>query len=174
MAIGSPSSQCINWKWGKVKHRRPDNSAAVWHISASCVCITALSSVIAGWPGSGDMGSGGGGGGTDGRGWAVAAHFCFTKHSNNVHIRDRYLGPFDSIWDFQNEQQGKKDCLEVRLYVTRSRMHAFCLLFGRQHQCHLQDGKRVTSPTTRWPRSQERQSVWMLRMCRVVLRRETR
>ena len=114
MAIGSPSSQCINWKWGKVKHRRPDNSAAVWHISASYVCITALSSVIAGWAGSGDTRRrgdkgrgrlGGGGGGQT----AAEAHFCFTKHPNNVHIRDRYLGPFDLMWNVQtsNEQQGK-------------------------------------------------------------------
>lgn len=45
--------------------------------------------------GEDESGEGGiGGGAADG---AVAAHFCFTKHSNNVHIRDRYLGPFDLI-----------------------------------------------------------------------------
>lgn len=32
----------------------------------------------------------------DSCGWAAAAHFCFTKHSNNVHTKDHYLGPFDS------------------------------------------------------------------------------
>lgn len=113
MAIGSPSSQHINWKWGKVKHRRPDNSAAVWHISASHVCITALSSVIAGWAGSGDRRRQGGGGGgmADGCEWAVAACFCFTKHSNNVHIINRYLGPFNLIWDFLRPRtsSGEKD-----------------------------------------------------------------
>lgn len=74
MAIGSPSSQCINWKWGKVKHRRPDNSAAVWHISASYVCITALSSVIAGWAGSGD------GGGRERGGLGVALQMGLWQH----------------------------------------------------------------------------------------------
>lgn len=55
MAMWSPFSVCIKWKWEKVKHRRPDKSIAVWHISAHYVCIAPLNSVIAGQAGA-DLG----------------------------------------------------------------------------------------------------------------------
>lgn len=53
-------------------------------------------------------------------GWAVAAHFCFTKHSNNVHTKDHYLGPFDSE-NFAMNSKAKTVCI---IYITINRFYS--------------------------------------------------
>lgn len=139
MAIGSPSSQCDDWKWGKVKHRRPDDSAALWHISASYVCITALSSVIAGWPRSGEwVGKWGAQTAADG----LWQHISASLNTLIMFTSEIVTWAHLTLWEFGNEQQGKNSLHNVyynELFSlkTQPSINVFCTgaPLGKNDKC---------------------------------------